>query len=226
MKPRIAALVPMRHHSVRVPGKNYRDFAGRKLYHHIIENLLACSLISDVIIDTDSPVLKDDCAKYFPKVRIFDRPEHLRADTIPMNDVLLNDVKQIEADFYLQTHSTNPLLSAKTITAAIETFFKNQPAFDSLFGVTRIQARLWDANARAVNHDPSVLLRTQDLPPIYLENSCIYIFTRNTLESRGNRIGQKPFMFEIDPIEACDIDNELEFRMAECLYRELRGDNR
>ena len=33
---KIAALVPMRHHSQRVPGKNYRPLAGKPLFHHII----------------------------------------------------------------------------------------------------------------------------------------------------------------------------------------------
>jgi len=37
---KIAALVPMRHHSVRVPGKNYRLLAGRPLFHHILQALL------------------------------------------------------------------------------------------------------------------------------------------------------------------------------------------
>ncbi|HMN12722.1 MAG TPA: hypothetical protein PKD55_10410, partial [Bellilinea sp.] len=33
-KPKIAALVPMRHHSVRVPEKNFRELAGKPLYWH------------------------------------------------------------------------------------------------------------------------------------------------------------------------------------------------
>ncbi len=42
MKPeKIVALVPMRHHSVRVPGKNYRPLAGKPLYQHILDTLLA-----------------------------------------------------------------------------------------------------------------------------------------------------------------------------------------
>ena len=73
------------------------------------------------------------------------------------------------------------------------------PAYDSLFGVTRLQTRLWDQLARPINHNPAILLRTQDLPPVYEENSCIYLFTRQTLELRRNRLGERPFMFEIEP---------------------------
>jgi len=225
MNPSIVALVPMRHHSERVPGKNYRPFAGRPLYHHIVESLLACPLIREVVVDTDSPTIKKDASRHFPQVRLLERPEQLRAGTVPMNDVLLHDVAQVEADYYLQTHSTNPLLRSATIVQALESFLASRPTYDSLFSVTRVQTRFWDNEGRAINHDPSILLRTQDLPPIYEENSCLYVFTRSTLENQGNRIGERPLLFEIDRTEAWDIDEELDFRLAEFLYldREKSG---
>jgi len=223
MAPRIIALVPIRHHSERVPGKNYKPFAGRPLYHHIISSLLDCPLISQVVIDTDSPVILEDAAKRFPDVTLIERPEHLRADTIPMNDVLLNDVSLVESEYYLQTHSTNPLLLSQTIGHSLQMFLDNYPMYDSLFGVTKLQTRIWDGLAQAVNHNPAILLRTQDLPPMYLENSCLYIFTRSTLEAKHNRIGDRPMMFEIDRVESTDIDEDLDFRVAEFLYKEREG---
>ena len=223
MKQHIAAIVPLRHHSERVPEKNYRRFDGLPLYHHIINSLLASPLIGEVVIDTDSPVIKEDASQHFPQVRLIERPEGLTADTIPTNDVLLNDVKQVEADYYVQTHSTNPLLRSKTITDAIRLFLDKYPLYDSLFSVTRVQTRLWDRLGRAINHDPATLLRTQDLPPIYEENSCIYIFTRGSLETRCNRIGERPLMFEVNRVEAWDIDEELDFRVAEFLSGERGG---
>lgn len=220
MAPDIAALVPMRHDSERVKGKNFRSFANRPLYHSIIETLLNCQSIQTVVIDTDSPLILDDAQKYFPSVTLLQRPDHLREGTVPMNDVLLNTVTQIKADYYLQTHSTNPLLSSDTISRAIASFLKSVPVYDSLFSVTRLHARLWDSLARAINHNPSILLRTQDLPPMYLENSSLYIFTRNILESRHNRIGERPLMYEIDSLEALDIDEEYDFKIAEFVYLE------
>jgi CMP-N-acetylneuraminic acid synthetase len=220
MPPDIVALVPMRHDSERVKGKNFRPFASRPLYHYVIESLLGCQLIKEVIIDTDSPVIREDAQSNFPQVRLLQRPEHLRAGTVPMNDVLLNAVTQVEADFYLQTHSTNPLLTTETIRNGITSLLDQFPIYDSLFSVTRIKARLWDGLTRAINHNPSILLRTQDLPPIYEENSSLYIFTKNTLVSQHNRIGVRPLMFEIDRLEALDIDEEYDFRIAEFAYLE------
>lgn len=210
----------MRQASERVSEKNFRPFAGRPLYHHIVQSLLACSLVDEVVINTDSVVIMEEASKLFPEVRLIERPQHLRAGATPMNDVLLATVKKVEADYYLQTHCTNPLLRAETIDRAIQTFIDNYPIYDSLFSVTPMQTRLWDSLARAINHNPRILLRTQDLPPIFEENSCIYIFTRQILEGRHNRIGERPLMFEIDRLEAWDIDEELDFLIAEFLYQQ------
>ena len=215
--PKIVALVPMRHNSERVPGKNYRLFAGRPLYHRIVGSLLACPFITEVVIDTDSRKIMEDASQHFPQVRLIDRPEHLRSGIIPMNDVLLYDASRIRSDYYLQTHSTNPLLRTETITKAIETFLLPGD-HDSLFGVTRLQTRLYDAQSHPINHDPDILLRTQDLPPVYEENSTLYIFSGETLEVRKNRIGCRPVMFEVGREEAIDIDEELDFLFAEFLF--------
>jgi CMP-N-acetylneuraminic acid synthetase len=213
----IVALVPMRHQSERVPGKNYRMLAGKPLFHHIVDTLLQCPEITRVAVDTDSPVIMESLRRDYPQVTIIERPEHLRDGATPMNEVLLHDTAQLPADLYLQTHSTNPLLRPQTISRAVQALLAQYPAYDSLFSVTRIQTRLWDQLGRPVNHNPAILLRTQDLPPIYEENSCIYIFNRQTLEQRRNRLGERPFLFEIPAAEAWDIDEELDFQITDLI---------
>lgn len=224
MKHRLVALMPMRHSSERVPGKNYRPFGdGRPLFHHTLETLRACELIDKIVINTDSPTIMEQCAEKYPDVMVIERPEAIRSGMTPMNDVLLHDIKTVESEFYLQTHSTNPIMTAATVSKAIETFFKNYPIHDSLFSVTRVQTRFWDSLARAINHNPNILIRTQDLPPFYEENSCLYIFERNTLIERHNRIGNRPYLFEMDPYEARDIDEEIDFRIAEEIFRQRQA---
>lgn len=217
---RLVALMPMRHDSERVPGKNYRPFGdGRPLFCHVLDALLGCPEIDRVAIDTDSPTIKEHCAEPYPDVVVIDRPQHLLSGMTPMNEVLLHDVTQVESDFYLQTHSTNPLLTTETLRRAIRTFFDGYPGDDSLFGVTRVQTRLWDGSGKAVNHDPDALVRTQDLPPLFEENSCIYIFGGEALRDRQNRIGERPHLFEIDRLEAVDIDDEVDFEIAELIFK-------
>lgn len=213
----LVALIPMRHHSERVPGKNYRNMAGRPLFTYILGELLQVSEILQIVVDTDSPVIMEGIRIHYPTVRLIERPLHLRADSVSTNQVLLHDVDQVPADYYLQTHCTNPLLQKNTIQRAIRSFFDSFPENDSLFSVTRYQTRLWDMNGHPVNHNPNELIRTQDLPPLYEENSCLYIFERETFIERGNRLGDSPKLFEIEKIEALDIDNEIDFSMVECL---------
>jgi CMP-N-acetylneuraminic acid synthetase len=220
----ITALVPMRHQSLRVPGKNYRLLDGKPLYHHIISTLLGCKEINKIVVDTDSPEIISGLHKDFPTVMIINRPDHLKADTVPMNDILLHDVSQVKSDLYLQTHTTNPLLTSKTISRAIQTLLTSMPEKDSLFSVTRWQTRLYDATGKAINHDPKVLLRTQDLPPVYEENSCIYLFTADSLKKNHTRIGANPILFETDPAESWDIDEEIDFKLVELMIQSKKGE--
>lgn len=211
------ALVPMRHHSERVAGKNYRLMAGRPLYAYILETLQACRSVSQIIVDTDSPIIREGVAERFPSVRLIDRPEHLRGGDVPTNDILEHDVRAAPSAYYLQTHCTNPLLKTATIDRAVEAFLRSFPEKDSLFTVTRWNKRLWSEGGTPLNHDPAVLLRTQDLPPVFEENSCLYLFERQRFLASRNRLGLAPVLFEIAPGEALDIDEEYDFCLVETL---------
>jgi CMP-N-acetylneuraminic acid synthetase len=220
---RVVAVVPMRHNSERVPGKNYRPLAGMPLYHHVVRTLISVPEIDFIVIDTDSEFIIEDCAEHFQSVQVIRRPEHLRDGGIAMNTVLLNTLAQVDADIVLQTHSTNPFLKAKTVSAALKLFSSPDSDCDSVFSVTRLQARLWDTDTVPVNHDPSVLLRTQDLAPLFIENSCFFIFTPEVLRQRGNRIGARPHMFEMAALEAVDIDTEDDFSLAAAIAEHAQG---
>jgi CMP-N-acetylneuraminic acid synthetase len=182
-----------------------------------LDTLLQVPEVTKIVIDTDSPDIREQVAANYPSVDVLERPEHLRADHIPMNEVLMYDTSKYPADLFLQTHSTNPLLKADSLRKAVQFMQANYPAYDSLFAVTKVQARLYDQLGRAINHNPNILLQTQDLPPVYQENSCIYIFTRETIEKQRTRIGDRPYMFPLDSVESWDIDNELDFRIGEMM---------
>lgn len=216
---KIIALVPMRHHSQRVPGKNYRPLAGKPLFHHILETLLSVPEIDEIVVDTDSIPVMEGLERHFPQVKTINRPDGLRADSVPMNDILKYDTAQAPADFYLQTHSTNPLLKPVTVSRAVGDFLSAYPGNDSLFSVTRLQTRLYFRDGTAINHNPRELIQTQNLPPVFEENSCLYIFTRENLLKRNHRIGEKPLMYEIAAEEAWDIDEELDFAICEFLLK-------
>ena len=216
---KLAALVPMRHHSERVPGKNLRPLAGKPLFQHILGTLQAVPEIDEIVVDTDSEAILEGIRQSFPNVRTLIRPEHLRSDDVPMNDILIHDTSQVGAEFYLQTHSTNPLLKPATISQAVKSFMNIYPVRDSLFSVTRLLTRLYDKDGLAINHNPRELIQTQYLPPVFEENSCIYIFTRKNLVEKRHRISDQAMMFEIDSDEAWDIDEELDFDICDFLIK-------
>jgi len=209
----------MKGHSERVPNKNLRDFCGRPLYHRAMESLLGSRYVREVAINTDSELIAADAARHFGRVRIVDRPEAIRGDFVSMNTIIAHDLSVLTGEHFLQTHSTNPLLTTATVDRAIETYFESLDRHDSLFSVTRLQTRLYWKDGSPVNHNPSELLRTQDLPPVFEENSNLYVFSRASFSGGGGkRIGQRPLMFEMDRLEAVDIDEEADFRVAEALF--------
>lgn len=217
---KVIALVPMKEHSERVPGKNMRSFCGRPLFHWVIMSLQNSKYITRIIINTDSQAIAQNALEYFDCVEIVERPEAIRGDFVSMNVIIAYDLSQVEGEHFLQTHSTNPLLTTATIDKAIESYFKSLETYDSLFSVTCHQARLYWQDGQPINHNPRELLRTQDLHPVYEENSNLYIFSRTSFSQSGNRrIGLKPQMFEMDKLEAVDIDQELDFRLAEALRK-------
>ena len=216
--PPIVALVPMKEHSERVPKKNIRPFCGKPLFHWILDTLSRSKYIQRIAINTDSLEIAEDAMKHF-EVTIIERPEHLLGDMFVANDLIAFDLTQLtEEGFFIQTHSTNPLLRTETIDRAIEAYF-NQTTHDALFTVTPLHTRLYWPDGTPANHDPFNLIRTQDLEPIYEENSCLYLFSRQAFQKRDNRLGVSPMMFPIDHLEAVDIDDETGFLLAEALMR-------
>jgi len=220
MVKKIIALVPMKNHSERVAKKNIRIFNGKPLYHQILNSLLSCSFIESIIIDTDSDDMIKDVNKNFENIGIIERSPELQGDFIEMNSIINHDINQTNGEYFLQTHSTNPLLNSNTIDKAINIFFNKIDKYDSLFTVTKIQSRFYNTIGSPINHDPKELLRTQDLPPIFEENSNLYIFSKTSFRKAGNkRIGVKPYMYEMDKLEATDIDDMDDFILAETLMK-------
>lgn len=210
----------MKGNSERVKNKNMRDFDSAPLYHAVMKSLIASKYIDKVVINTDSATIAEDAKRHFKeKVVIINRPEAIQGDFVSMNDIIAYDLGRLEGEHFMQTHSTNPLLRTETLDKAIEKYFDGLKTFDSVFGVTKIQTRFYDKNAKPVNHNPEELLRTQDLEPLYEENSNFYIFSKESFKNAGEkRIGTKPQIFEVNKLEAVDIDEPEDFKLAELLH--------
>lgn len=214
---KVTALLPIKEHSERVTGKNFKDFCGKPLYHHIIHTLDQTYAVDEIIINTDSSKVEVEAPTLSPKVKIHKRTEELCGDFVSTNKLFEYDLANSDSDLYLQTHATNPLLKPETIAQALKVFAESEGEFDSLFSVTEHQCRFYDKKHGAVNHNPGELLRTQDLDPLYEENSCLYIFTKESFKKTKARIGTKPSLFTTPRLESVDIDDEVTWKIAELL---------
>ena len=208
----------MKGNSERVVNKNLKDFCGKPLYHSIVSSLVVCDYIHKIVINTDSDKIKEDVSKFFPEIIIIDRPSEIQGDYVSMNKIIHYDLSIIDGEHFIQTHSTNPLLSSRTIDKAIKCYFDQIDSYDSLFTVTRLQTRLYDEHKKPVNHNPKTLERTQDLEPLFEENSNLYIFSKSSFYKAGSeRIGLNSTFFETEKIESIDIDTNEDFFIAESL---------
>lgn len=215
--PRIVALLPMKGHSERVSGKNFRDFCGQPLFRWILDTLLSLDEIDQVVINTDArAILADHGLCDADRILVRERKPEICGDLVSMNLVLADDVANVDADVYLMTHTTNPLMKAGTVRSALRAFREAHAAgaADSLFTVDKIQTRFYRADASPVNHDPNNLIRTQDLEPWFEENSNLYIFTRESFSKTNARIGERPMMFESGKFESIDIDTPADWDFA------------
>jgi CMP-N-acetylneuraminic acid synthetase len=216
LKHKLVALLPMKAHSERIPRKNFKTFAGKPLFRWILDTLLSIDSVEKVIINTDAvDLLEKNGVSSDGRVQIRQRSDRLVGDLVSMNRILEDDIQAIDSQLYLMTHNTNPLLQARTIEAALE-YYRIKDC-DSLFTVNRYQTRFYRADASPVNHDPDNLIRTQDLEPWFEENSCMYLFSRDSFAKTGARIGVDPIIYEIPKIEAVDIDEPEDWEIAEAL---------
>lgn len=230
-KPKIVALLPMKANSVRVKGKNFREFCGKPLFRWILDTLLEVKEINQIIINTDARhILAENGLVDTDRITIRDRKPEICGDHVSMNLVLADDLANVPADLYLMTHTTNPLMSADTIRKAIAAFQEERAAgtADSLFTVDKVQTRFYRADCSPVNHDPDNLIPTQNLEPWYEENSNLYIFTAESFAKTNARIGKQPMMYEGPYFESIDIDTpaDWDFAVVAAKFLQEKSENR
>jgi CMP-N-acetylneuraminic acid synthetase len=217
MNRKIVALLPMKLHSERVKGKNFKQLAGKPLFKWILDTLLSVDDIDAIVINTDAkPQLLNCGLEDSERLIIRERKTSLCGDHVSMNAILADDIEAISAEHYLMTHTTNPLISMTTIQSSLNAYLNNKQ-FDSLFTVNKHQTRYYSEDVLPINHDPQNLIRTQDLEPWYEENSCLYIFNRISFAQTGARIGAKPQLYVTPKLESVDIDEKDDWVMAEAL---------
>lgn len=215
----ISALVPMKGHSERVPSKNIRLLGGVPLFYHVLRSLQSAKKVDEILVDTDSDKIKGLLTKDFPGIIVIDRPPELLGTKVPMTPIIAYDLKFASNKYFLQTHVTSPFIKPETFDAAVNAYFDGTAkGFDSVLGVNRYQTRFYDHNRKPLNHNPDVMVPSQDMPYIYEDNSSFYVNSAENFRKYNNRVGKNPMFIEVPKLEAADIDNEEDFAFCEALY--------
>ena len=215
---KISALIAARSGSVRVQNKNIRPFAGSTLLEVKIEQLKRISNIEEIVVNSnDDEILKiaERCGA-IPCVR----DPYYASNTVSMSDVYRNMAENMNCDVIVYANCTNPVIKDETIFNLVEYYKNHCDEFDSVNSAHLVKEFLWKDNL-PINYDLRNQPRSQDLPNISALNFAVNVLSRETMIEGKNVVGKKPFIYNIDQIEATDIDNPSDFFLAEQIYKKL-----
>jgi len=210
---KIVAFIPIKLNSERFPGKNIRKFTnGDPLLFYILRSLLKSIYVKDVYVYCSDEAVRE----YLPKgVKFLKREVSLDSNSTKINEVMSSFKNDVNADYYVLAHATAPFIKPGTIDCAIKSVVED--GYDSAFTVEKRQEFLWWAN-KSSNYNPQSIPRTQDLEPFFIETTGLYVYSKNLIE-KGRRIGNNPRLIEVDKIESIDINEPIDFLVADALLQ-------
>lgn len=213
---KIVAIVPMKLNNRRLPQKNTKAFTnGKPLCYYILSTLLEIESIDEVYVYCSNPDIKE----FLPDgIKYLCRDTYLDMDTTSMTEVLTCFTKEVSADIYVMTHTTAPFITKESIEKGLEAVCSGK--FDSAFAAKKLQDFLWK-DGKPFNYQLDNIPRTQDIAPFYEETSGFYIYRKSVMELLHRRIGESPYIVEVDEIESIDIDEEKDFMIADAIYNHI-----
>lgn len=206
---KVVAFVPIRLNSKRVVGKNLKMLGDKPLLQYILETLASTSSVDEVYVYCSQEEIKP----MLPAgVKFLKRDEWLDRDETLGQEIYDAFTKEVDADVYLLAHTTSPFIKAETIENAVKQV--TEGGHDSAFSAQKVQTFAW-YKGTTLNYNLKEIPRTQTIEPVYFETSAFYIFRKEVWTVAHQRIGEKPYMAIVDPIEGIDIDNPEDFEFAE-----------
>tara|TARA_B100001057_G_scaffold410453_1_gene425559 strand:+ start:135 stop:896 length:762 start_codon:yes stop_codon:yes gene_type:complete len=227
MNQTVNIFLPMRAGSERVPKKNTKTFSGIEggLCRIKLEQLLTCDLVKTIIVSTNDPeVIEISNTFNSKKIRVVVRPNNISSSSTSTDDLIKYVPEVMPDEHILWTHVTSPFIGPDIYCKIIDKYFKNLGRFDSLMTVTKIQKFIWN-DSKPVNYDRSIEKwpRTQTIEPLWEVNSGAFLTSKTIYQENIDRIGNKPYLFELSDEIAFDIDWLPDYKIAEALYYSKHG---
>ncbi|MEL0630488.1 cytidylyltransferase domain-containing protein [Psychromonas aquatilis] len=209
------AFVPIKMNNERLPGKNTKEFDnGKPLISYILNSLLKAEHIDEIYVYCSTEKVKG----FLPEgVKFLKRSANLDLDSTKINEVMTAFANDVPASNYILTHATAPFISVNSINSAVKAV--SEEGFDSALTVEAKQDFLWLDN-KPHNYDVCTIPRTQDLSPFFIETTGLYVYTQD-LVKQNRRIGDKPFLVSVSKIEAIDINEPIDFEIANAIAASL-----
>jgi len=207
---KIVAVIPAKSCSERVKNKNIRLIDGEHLVVRAIRRALDSHIFDEVWLDTDSEEIAALCNHLNCKVMM--RDKKLASNKIDGNQLLLNEIKHINADIYCQILCTSPFIKYTTIKSAIEQL-NNNSNYDSVIFGKLDKFYEWDENGNP-SYDIDNIPNSTDLEPKFIESMGAYIIKKDTALKNKRRIGKSPFLKELSPEEAIDVNYDKDLDLA------------
>ena len=219
----ISVFLPFRKGSERVRNKNFKSLPNLKygLFENKIKQLIQISEVDEIILSTDYNHIEKiiyELGISFNKLKIIERPKNLCLSNTPLIDLITYSSEISSNETILWSHLTSPFFETEDYLSAIIKFLENKEKHDSLVSVTRVNDFIWKKSKRhLINVEGNKWPRTQDLNDLFSINNAVFIFTKKIYKLFKNRIGENPYLFEIDKWKSLDIDDEFDFSYLEYL---------
>lgn len=220
----LLAIIPARGGSKGLPGKNLMPIAGKPLIAWSIEQALASSSVTEVVVTTDSEDIAAVAREFGASVP-FLRPAELATDTAPTEPAMLHALGEMEKlkgrfNQLMLLQPTSPLRLPGTIDNAVVTYFETKA--DSLLGVVESHAFFWQDNPVRASYDFTNRPRRQDILKSevrYRETGSVYITDRDFFVQTCNRLCGKVALFKMQENEGWEIDSLADFHLVETLMK-------
>ncbi len=215
---KVVAFVPAKGSSERVPNKNLTILDGEYLFKRKLRQLLECSVIDEVFLDTEDDNLAA-LAEDLP-IRRLKRPLTLASNAVDGHTLFEWECSQVHADFYLQCLCTAPFVSAETIKRAIEAL-KGDATSDSLVGITKAKQYLWFEGKPS--YGEGRIPNSAELPETVIEGMSLYVVKTKGGKPPLRRFGENPLMFDLTPLESIDLNWPEDVELAEIIAAGVRA---
>lgn len=214
---KIVLFIPIKLNNQRLPGKNIMMLNGQPVCKYIFDTINTIDMIDEkYVYCSDERIME-----YMPDgLKFLKRDSYLDGFQVKGLELIEYFVRDVDADIYVLTHTTQPFTKAASIKCALEKVINED--YDSAFSAIALQDYMW-MNGKPLNYDLKDIVRTQDMEPIYMETGAFFIFRKEVFTKLGQRIGNKPYIYVIDQFEAVDIDTKEDFEFAEVVATYLNN---